>query len=222
MTPPPKYPRVPRFVDASRPESSDDLVLAASARAALLDAEVVVEEKLDGMNVMVWLEQGSPRVGTRGGGETSDRSGERGRLRAWASVHSDQLAMLRHRFVVYGEWLRRRHVVPYERLPAQLIGFDVLDREAGQFLAVERRDALLSRLGIPAPPLRFRGVLGSDAELDKLLGPSAFANSPAEGLVIRTVDGGWPRVAKYFDPRWDGIGSAPWVGENHLVPAAPG
>lgn len=216
MTPPPKYPRVPRF-DGSPSVPSDDLVLSATDRAALIKADVVVEEKLDGMNVMLWFEAGVPRVGTRGGEKTSDRSGERGRLRAWASMQSDQLAVQLHdRFAVYGEWLRRRHAVPYDRLPAQLVGFDILDRGTGEFVAIERRDMLLARLGIANPPARFRGVLGSAARLDELLGPSAFANAPAEGLVIRTVDGRSPRVAKYFDPVWQRIGSAPWAGENHL------
>lgn len=202
--------------------SADDVVLSAADRAALLEAEVVVEEKLDGMNVMLWSEAGAPRVGSRGGELTSNRSGERGRLRAWAGMRADSLAVCLHdRFVVYGEWLRRRHAVPYEHLPGQLIGFDILDRRTGEFIGMDRRDTLLAELGIANPPARFRGVLGSTVELDKLLGPSAFAKARAEGLVIRTVDGRSPRVAKHLDPAWHGIGSAPWAGENHLDFAAP-
>ncbi|MFN2472096.1 MAG: glycosyltransferase, partial [Gaiellaceae bacterium] len=57
----------------------------------------------------------------RGGANTSDRSGERGRVRSWASMHADELvACLGDGYVLYGEWLRRRHAVPYERLPAEL------------------------------------------------------------------------------------------------------
>jgi RNA ligase len=201
--------------------SADDVVLSAADGAALLKAEVVVEEKLDGMNVMLWFHAGAPRVGTRGGEHTSDRSGERGRIRAWASMRSDSLAVCLHdRFVVYGEWLRRRHAVPYDRLPGQLIGFDILDRRTGDFIGMDRRDTLLAELGIANPPARFRGSLGSTATLHKLLGPSAFADAQAEGLVIRTVDGRPPRVAKYLDPAWHGIGSTPWAGENHLDTSA--
>jgi len=214
MTPPPKYPGIP-YLDGSHGESRDDLVLDASERAAVLRAEVVVEEKLDGMNVMLWLEAGVPQVGTRGGAATSDRSGERGRLRAWAAAHVDTLADgLDDRFALYGEWLRRRHVVPYDRLPAQLVGFDVLDRRAGEFIGLDQRDAFLAKLGIATPPACFRGILGSTAALDSLLGPSAFADTRAEGLVIRTTAGSLPRVTKYVDPAWRGIGSAPWTGVN--------
>lgn len=220
MSLPLKYPRVPRF-GGLETMPSDDLVLTLADRAALIKAEVVVEEKLDGMNVMLWVETGVPQVGTRGGVNTRDRSGERGRLRSWARMHSDQLAAgLHDGAVLYGEWLRRRHAVPYDRLPAELIGFDILDEHTGEFLGTDQRDVLLARLGIAGPPKRFRGVLGSAAKLDQLLGPSAFANALAEGLVIRTVDGRPPRVAKYLDPEWRGIGSTPWAGDNQVVSTA--
>lgn len=221
MSPPPKYPRVPRF-DGTGSIPSDDLVLSATDRAVLINADVLVEEKLDGMNVVLWCEGGTPQVGTRGGEDTRDRSGERGRLRIWANMRSNHLATgLHDRLVLYGEWLRRRHGVPYDRLPAELIGFDILDRETGEFIGMQQRDALLRRIGIAKPPTRFRGVLGSAAKLHGLLGPSAFGDERAEGLVIRTVDGHSPRLAKYFDPKWQGIGSAPWAGENQLVSTTP-
>jgi hypothetical protein len=213
----PKYPRIP-YVYSSPAVSGEDRVLATAERDRLLSADVLVEEKLDGMNVMLWVEDGAPRVGTRGGADTVDRSGERGRLRAWAAGRADQLAdCLGDRFVVYGEWLRARHVVAYDRLPAYLVGFDVLDRTAGDFLETARRDVLLSGLGIPRPPTRFRGVLGSRDSLDAILGRSAFADVPAEGLVIRNLDGGPPRLAKHVDPSWHAAGETPWAGENHLA-----
>jgi len=111
MSVPPKYPRVPH-VAPSPAATADDVVLSAAQRSALLSLEVVVEEKLDGMNVVVWIDGGIPRVGTRGGADTSDPSGERGRLRRWASMHADELAGGLGSDLLYGEWLRRRHVVP--------------------------------------------------------------------------------------------------------------
>jgi hypothetical protein len=112
--------------------------------------------------------------------------------------------------------LRRRHAVPYDRLPAEFIAFDILDRETDEFVGIDRRDVLLARIDVASPPTRFRGVLGSAETLERLLGPSAFAHARAEGLVIRTADGRAPRIAKYLDPSWHGIGSAPWAGENGL------
>jgi ATP-dependent RNA circularization protein (DNA/RNA ligase family) len=217
MTAPAKYPRVPHLAP-SPAVTADDAVLSPDQREKVLRAEVVVEEKLDGMNVMLWIDGGAPQVGTRGGADTSDRSGERGRVRSWASMHADELvACLGDGYVIYGEWLRRRHAVPYQRLPAELVWFDVFDRSAEGFLNVDARDTLLARTGVATPPLRFRGALASLDRLEQLFGPSAFADSKAEGLVIRTVDGSDPRIAKHIDPSWRHAGSAPWSGENQLA-----
>ena len=218
-SPPPTYPRVAHLAPALTVEA-DDVVARSDQRAAIIGREVVVEEKLDGMNVMVWLEDGAPKVGTRGGEDTSDRSGERGRIRAWAVEHRDELAAALHPDgVLYAEWLRRRHGVPYERLPAPLVGLDVLDVATGEFLDIDARDERLRAIGLPSPPVRFRGRLSGMHELTALLGPSAFAEAPAEGLVIRTADGREPRILKLLDPVWAGIGSVPWNGENRVLVA---
>jgi len=220
MTAPAIYPRVPHLAP-SPAVTADDAVLSPDQREKVLRAEVVVEEKLDGMNLMLWIDGGAPQVGTRGGADTSDRSGERGRVRSWASMHADELvAGLGDGYVLYGEWLRRRHAVPYERLPAELVGLDVFDRSDGDFLNIHARDALLERMGVARPPLRFRGTLTSLDRLEQLFGPSAFADSKAEGLVIRTVDGTDPRIAKHIDPSWRHAGSAPWSGANLLATRA--
>lgn len=218
FSPPPKYPRVPHFAP-SVAATPDDVVLALDGRDELLQVEVVVEEKLDGMNVMAWVQDGIPLVGTRGGADTSDRSGERGRLKAWAAIHADALGqVLGDRWALYGEWLRRRHGVAYSRLPAELIGLDVWDRAEEAFLGVDDRDELLGRLGIPGPPQLFRGVVGTPERLAALFGASAFADDRAEGVIVRAVAGTPRRVAKLVDPAWQGIGALPWEGENRLAP----
>lgn len=222
MSVPPKYPRVPH-IDATSATGPDDRVLSENDRVALLTAEVVVEEKLDGMNVMLWIEGGTPRIGTRGGEDTSDRSGERGRVRAWVGTHADVLANgLDEQLVIYAEWLRRRHRIAYDELPSELVGLDILDRRAGAFLPVDERNERLAALGLARPPARFRGVLGSIAALQRTLGRSAFGRTRAEGVVLRRVDGLPPRAAKYVDPVWRDIGSAPWEGENRLSAVTSG
>lgn len=219
MSRPPKYPRVPH-VAAGPAASGDDDVLSDADRHSLLASEVVVEEKLDGQNLAVWCDAGVPQVATRGGANTMDRSGERGRVRAWAAERHELLAAaLGERYVVYVEWLRRRHAVAYETLPSPAIGLDVLDQDSGRFLPVARRNALLADIGIPAPPQRARGRF-TLAQLDALLGTSALGDARAEGLVIRRLGDGEPRLAKLVDPAYSGIGQHGWHGENRVRPAA--
>ncbi len=217
MTAPPKYPRVPHL-DGTSAAASDDRIASDPEFAALLSKEVIVEEKLDGMNVMLWAAGGSPRVGTRGGEGTSDRSGERGRIRAWAGARTDVVVpVLGADLVVYGEWLRRRHLIPYDRLPAEFIVLDVYSRRANGFLPPTDRDEIAERLGMAVPPRRFQGVLQTAARVQALLGTSAYGPGRAEGIVVRTVDGTPPRLAKFVDPSWRGIGEAKWAGQNALI-----
>jgi hypothetical protein len=65
-------------------------------------------------------------------------------MKRWASHHTAWLRQtLGNRYVLYGEWLFARHTIPYDELPHYLLEFDVLDREADQFLRTDRRQALL-------------------------------------------------------------------------------
>ncbi|MCP9490643.1 MAG: RNA ligase family protein [Solirubrobacteraceae bacterium MAG38_C4-C5] len=203
MTTPPKFPRVAHLAPGAGVDRGD-LVLDHDGRERLLGVPVVVEEKLDGANVVVWIDEGVPRVATRGGVDAIDRGGQRGRLRSWATSRGDELrAALGDRYALYGEWLLRRHTIRYDRLPGPFVGLDVLDRWFGWFLQLHERDAVLAAVDVPSPPRRFEGTLGSQVAAEKLLGPSAFGSSSAEGVIIRSIrPGDGPRLAKLVDPAW--------------------
>lgn len=110
---------------------------------------------------------------------------------------------------VYGEWLLRRHVVPYTSLPGPFVGFDSFNRAAGEFDTVRERDDLLRAAGIPLPPRLFEGRVRSLAHLRSLHERSRFGEEAAEGLIVRSRSA--PRaVAKLLDPRWSDAGSAGW------------
>jgi hypothetical protein len=206
---PRKYPRVPHLTGRVGP-GADDVELSPRETDALLSRPVIVEEKLDGANVMLWVDAGVPRVATRGGAGAADRAGLLGPVRAWVMERADALRdALGEHHAVYAEWLLRRHAVPYTRLPAPLVGFDVLDRRTAEFEPVADRDRILEIAGLPVVPCLFSGRLGSVADLDSLHGRSRFGNEPAEGLVVR-ADGPPRAIAKQIDPRWAGAGAAPW------------
>ncbi|MCK9249344.1 MAG: RNA ligase family protein [Solirubrobacteraceae bacterium] len=205
MADPPPYPRIPHIV-VGRNTTPDDLVVADAAGRDLVRRDVQVEEKLDGSNVVIWVDDGVPRVATRGGADTMDRSGQRGRVRAWAMEHAgDLVEALGDRLALYAEWLLLRHGVPYDRLPSPLVVLDLYDRDAGRFLDTAERDRIAQRVGVPVPPTVYVGTLGAPERLLELLGPSRYADARAEGLVVRTGapdDDGAPRIAKLVDDRW--------------------
>src|SRR4029078_8327580 len=62
----------------------------------------------------------------------------------WTAVKRPVLeTMLTNRFILYGEWLYARHSVHYRKLPHYFFEFDIYDKDAEQFLDLEKRLAML-------------------------------------------------------------------------------
>lgn len=186
---PPSFPRIPRLVGDG--DVGDDRVAEPEVVRKLLSEPVVVEEKLDGMNVCVWRdEHGWPQVAGRSGKTHGDRGGQLGRVKTWLGEHAEAIAkVIDEGGALYGEWLRRVHSVEYDALPDWLVVLDLWTR-AGGFVSVAERDRRCSEVGLATPPIVFVGRLGSLSALERLHGVSRFGSGPAEGLVVRLERGG--------------------------------
>ncbi len=194
MTSPPTYPRVAHLAPGRG--SRDDTVLSGDEVRMLLSGPVVVEEKLDGANVVLWADGGQVQCATRGGAGAIDRAGQLGPLRAWAAEHADPLRqVLEGAAAVYGEWLLLTHTVAYDRLPSYLVVLDLLHGD-GTWAHVDDRDDRCAAAGLATPPELQRGMLGDLDAVEGLLGPSRVGDHQAEGVVIRSLGGQSPRLAK--------------------------
>lgn len=220
---PPTYPRIPHLAGSAR-LTGDDAALAQRDVDELLGRPVLVEEKLDGANVTLWVDADAPHLASRGGVGAVDRGRILGPARAWAMPRADELrAALGERHAIYGEWLLRRHAVPYRRLPAPFVGFDVIDRRTGAFASVAERDHILRAAGVSTPPRLFSGRLSGFDQLEDLLTTSQFADVPAEGLVVRALEP--PRmIAKLIAPCWADAGRADWSSDprSNTIVRGPG
>lgn len=187
MSAPPPYPRIPHLV-AGR-GTCDDVALSAAEAADLLAAPVVVEEKVDGANVVVWLENGRVEVALRAGPGAMDRAGQLGPLRAWAAAHDHFLraALEDDATALYAEWLLLTHSTPYDRLPSYFVVLDLWRVDRPGFLPLEERDARAAAAGLTTPPRVSTGVLGKVEAVERLLGSSAWGAAAAEGLIVRSV-----------------------------------
>jgi atypical dual specificity phosphatase len=204
----PPYPRVAHLT-AGR-GTRDDLILGPSEVEVMLHSPTVVEEKLDGANVAVWLD-GSGRVDCagRGGPGAMDRARQIGPLRAWLAAHDDALqAVLAIWPLLYGEWLLLTHTVAYQRLPSYLVVLDMW-RDGG-FATVDDRNSWSAAAGMTTPTELGRGVAGSIERIEAAIGPSAWGDQAMEGVVIRTVDGNPPRLAKLVKPGWRQLDNEAW------------
>lgn len=202
------YQRIPHLVPGRG--SRDDLLLSPGEVAELLEKPVAVEEKLDGACVSVWWNRGRVDCALRSGPEGSDRAGQLGRLRAWLLERSDALRLLLESGdVLYAEWMLLTHTVRYVGLPALLIGLDLLLPGQG-FRVLDDRDRRLGEAGLVSPPVLFRGVLHGSQGLERLLATSRFGDERMEGLVVRTLDGSEPRLAKLVRPDFERVDDECW------------
>lgn len=186
-----RFPRTPHLAWLGAGEPRDDKVLAADEARAQLAGDVIVEEKLDGAN-----------LGISVGGDGALRAQNRGTFLDLASLHP-QFRPLRHwlamrqvpladalagGLMLFGEWCYAKHSIPYTRLPDWFIAFDVYDPSVRRFWSVERRDRLALDLGLAVVPRVAQGRFDLDG-ITRLLGPSRFADGPAEGVYVRRDQG---------------------------------
>jgi hypothetical protein len=209
-----KYPRTPHLFGSRGTDDDKHLGEAESARF-LGDASLIVEEKLDGTNVGIRLTTGGRMVlQCRGHLITEGMHPQYDLFKQWAAVKRPALeGRIEDRFILFGEWVHARHTIHYRRLPHYFFEFDIYDKEAGAFLSLGRRLALLEGSGIATVPVLHAGALGRD-RLVGLIGPSRFDGlfeDPAtkrpdnlmEGLYLRTeANGAVTGRAKYVRPEF--------------------
>lgn len=219
---PPTYPRIAHLAPGRG--TKDDQVLSEGDRARLLGAPVAVEEKLDGANVVLWLDDHVMRCALRSGPEGADRARQLGPLRAWMAERTDALTSLLsgEPAAIYAEWLLFAHTIAYDRLPSYLVVLD-LRRPDETFLAVDERNRLCDRHGLIHPPELWRGTPGSVEAVESHLGPSRVGSFDSEGLVVRALDeDADPRLAKVWRPGFAPLPDSAWQGgrpRNQLADA---
>jgi hypothetical protein len=208
MTAPPAYPRVAHLV-AGR-GTRDDLVLGPTEVADLLAQPVVVEEKLDGANVVLWLKAGQVTCALRSGPGAMDRAGQLGPLRAWLAQHDEAVRrVVADGNALYAEWLLLTHSVSYDRLPAYLVVLDLWRPETG-FAGVDERNQAIRDTGLATPPELWRGAATTTAAVEGLMGPSTWGPEPMEGVVVRRLGAGEPRLAKILRVGFDRLDDDGW------------
>lgn len=196
-----KYPRTPHLFGSAGTDDDKRLGEAESARL-LADGSLIVEEKIDGTNVGVHFSaDGAMILQSRGRLISEGTHPQYDILKQWTAAKRPVLkATLEDRYILFGEWVCAKHYVFYKRLPHFFFEFDVYDKQAGAFLDLELRMALLDGTGFPTVPVIHHGALDRE-RLPALIGPSRFdsefedpftgrVDDRMEGVYLRTEAGG--------------------------------
>lgn len=135
---------------------------------------LVVEEKLDGSGASIFFDNiGEIHVWHRG---TEVKNGEFKELYVWATAHIDELFdILTDRYILFGEWMKRKHHIFYDRLPSYYLESDVYDQQNGIWLSTSAREKLFQdKELIRHVPILDRGKFHKISELTSLIARSRF------------------------------------------------
>ncbi|MER5433480.1 RNA ligase family protein [Streptomyces sp. NPDC002588] len=181
------YPRTPHMPWS--PGFSSDDVRAGSLRG-FAGREVVVTEKLDGENTTLYPD----------GLHARSLDSAHHPSRAWVKALQGRVgARIPAGWRVCGENMYARHSIPYDALEGYFYGFSVWDGH-DRCLGWDATVRFLRGLGVPAPPVLWRGVFD-----ERALRRLRVATGRQEGYVVRTVEGFareefGERVAKWVRP----------------------
>jgi ATP-dependent RNA circularization protein (DNA/RNA ligase family) len=182
-----RFPHTPHLAWLGAGQPRGDKVLGADEVTSLLGSDLVVEEKVDGANLGLSVdEDGRVRAQNRGSYLSAESAHPQFRpLWPWLATRQDALIdSLWPNLTVFGEWCVAVHSITYGRLPDWFLVFDVYDNAGGEFWSCSRRDELAARLGLAVVP-RLGFGRHSLQSLMRLMGTSRLGASPMEGLVVR-------------------------------------
>jgi hypothetical protein len=171
-----RYPRTRHLAGSFLAAGDDEGDLLPFER--FTNQHIVVSEKIDGANTAVsFTSTGRMLLQSRSRFLEPQHvlSGPYAGLHQWAERFEDVLyRVLGTRYVMYGEWVKKKQSVFYDALPQAFIELDVLDTQTGHFLSTPMRRSLLRELPLVSAPVLADGVLRSFNQLLLLIGPSRF------------------------------------------------
>jgi len=193
-----KFPRTKHVVNLGS-ATKDDGVFTPAQVAEMLQHVLVVEEKVDGGNLGFSLVTTPEQyvkvcVQNRTHYIKASEHPQYEKLDKWTARHVDELVesvlVDPDNEILFGEWLYMTHSIPYTKLPAECIVYDVFNRRTGKELTRAQLAARLEGTSIPqvhevVPPRKY-------ASIDELVAvlkasKSAYRDGAPEGVYVRAL-----------------------------------
>ena len=186
-----RFPHTPHVTWLGEDKPREDKVMTPQEQQKLLAQEVIVEEKVDGANLGLSLDDhGELQAQNRGQYLEIPYRSQFKRLQAWTNQHRDALlTQLQPNIIVFGEWCAARHSLEYRQLPDWYLVFDIYDRTKIEFWSASRRNKWTAETGLTT----VRQILKHKTTLDDLKAivldqPSQYRAGKLEGIVVRSDD----------------------------------
>lgn len=165
---------------------------------ALLDGHITIDEKIDGGVLgLAWDGNAPLTVGKHSMVNYNVHSKKFYGLSQWIYDHYEQISKIPLDWIVYGEWMRAQHHIPYIDLRDYLIFFDVWDGNKKKFLNIIDRSIFLDAIGFAEVPVIYSGtnirvedIICLAEGVGGMSNKSIFNHEETiEGLIIRNDNG---------------------------------
>lgn len=185
-----KFPRTKHLFNLGS-ASRDDLLCSKSEQALFLNRDVYVQEKVDGANLGIFIDNYKIIAQNRSHFVNSLYHPQFKLLDKWILQHADDIMnILGKDDILYGEWLYAKHSINYERLPDYFLAFDIYNKITKKFYTVEYVTEKLSSTAIKQVPLICKKKFTNVDEFKLLIkSKSKFYDGQIEGIYIRICDG---------------------------------
>jgi len=162
----------------------------------LLRGHVIIEEKVDGGIVgLSWNGKRHLAIGKHSMINYNDNSKKFYGLNSWIYQNYEKIQKIPLGWVIYGEWLRAKHNIFYDRLTDYFVAFDIWD--GYRYIDLKSRSEFLYKIGFAEVPLIYSGA---DLDIVDILyiaegisvsNVSRFSSSEImEGIVIKNYEKG--------------------------------
>lgn len=189
-----KFPHTPHLFWLGTGEPRGDKLLSADEADRILAHELIVEEKIDGANLGISVNNdGEFFFQNRGSYLDKPYRGQYSRLTSWFSLHQNGLMnSLSPDLILFGEWCAAKHSIKYDHLNDWFLLFDVYSKVDRSFWDTSRRDEFAREASLSTTPRIAGGVFTREKLVSFLMsGKSRFRDGTVEGLVVKTEANGF-------------------------------
>lgn len=152
----------------------------------ILDAEVVVQEKVDGANISIFLHEGVIRCGTRTRMLPDDDSFNGFNEAVKANEILADFFKLNPEVILHGEWLVKHTITYPDQAYRKIYLFDIYNKLDKTFSDQETVSRIAKNLGFEYPFIFAEGKL-TETEIKEFVGKSTIAPA-GEGVVVKNIN----------------------------------
>lgn len=167
----------------------DDLIFNSKEVNQLLSENITIEEKIDGANVGIFLEDGNIVFQNRSHYITNNQE-QFETIDKWKKDHIFELMdiLMKDNLILYGEWVYMKHSISYTNLPDYFILFDIYDRDLDCFLSRSKIEEIIEGTTIKMIHRIAEGKFSLEEIKNLTYSDSHYYDGIVEGIYVRSFE----------------------------------